>query len=431
MNSKLSPNQYNLLEDTASQWSSLQQCRAYAPRLFNAEGYQTRVKHERELWKYTDSMHLLRFEKNIKKALNGYFTHDEFEVFKSSTERILDFTKNLGKPLLGHNSNSRAFICSRILQQLVLKGMLPQKMNVLELGPGSGSQMAILCDSKFEKNKGDSSLLGNKFMVENTQAFYLCQNHFFSEYFKDNFIESASMPFEEINEILKSLVDDDHRIMHLPWWHFANTDFYLPKIDLVIANHMLSEMSVTAFRHTFNIIFNSNKKIHNCPAPLILCETWGGDPERQPGVMTDFLRIGYAPIHNRPLYKAGDRYLNDLAIGLFADPKFVSQKMGMELIFHEKAKELTPELAKKFDGKRTYEEILNVFIKNNFRTSMLFSTASILSKAILDIRNEKKGSVPYSSIVKYMNSIVADKGLGGIDSIDDRFTRDWGYGTVF
>ena len=68
------------------------------------------------------------------------------------------------------------------------------------------------------------------------------------------------MPFEEINEILKSLVDDDHRIMHLPWWHFANTDFYLPKIDLVIANHMLSEMSVTAFRHTFNIIFNSNKK---------------------------------------------------------------------------------------------------------------------------------------------------------------------------
>ncbi len=431
MKAKLSPNQYNLLEDKGSQLLSLQQCRAYVPRVFNAEGYQTRVKHERELWKYADSMHLLRFRKNINSALNGYFTDDEFEVFKSSTERTLDFTENMGKRVLGLNGNSRAFICTRILQQLVLKGLLPQKMNVLEVGPGSGAQMAILCDSKFEKNKGDSSLLGNKFMVENTQAFYLCQNQFFSEYFKANFVESASMPLEEINEILKGLVYDDHRIMHLPWWHFANTDFYLPKIDLVIANHMVSEMSVMAFRHVFNVIYNSNKKIHNCPAPVILCETWGGDPERQPGVMKDFLRIGYCPIHNRPLYKAGDNLLEDLAIGLFVDNQFISPKMAMNMFFHDKAKSLTPELLKKFEGKVTYEEVLNIFVKGNFRTSMLFDTSAVVSKAILDIRNEKKGSVPYFSIDNYINSLAADKGLGGIDSIDDRFTKAWGKGTVF
>jgi hypothetical protein len=112
-----------------------------------------------------------------------------------------------------------------------------KKLTLFELGPGSGFLTALLATAGHRV-----------FCLDNSQAFYIYQNHFFQHF--------------GINELARK----DERnfgegpITHIPWWLWVNDDFELPKVDVFVGNAVLNEMKSNALRYTLNKI---NKSINN------------------------------------------------------------------------------------------------------------------------------------------------------------------------
>ena len=82
-----------------------------------------------------------------------------------------------------------------------------KKLTLFELGPGSGFLTALLATAGHRV-----------FCLDNSQAFYIYQNHFLQHF--------------GINELARK----DERnfgegpITHIPWWLWVNDDFELPKV---------------------------------------------------------------------------------------------------------------------------------------------------------------------------------------------------------
>ena len=228
-NNRLSVSEYDSLESNQKLSICLEKIQAYFPTLFAERGFSIRVRSSDELWKYADVMQNQRFSNNISLGLGGKVSKEEFDILKTLTENVVNLTSSLGRVSLGRNVISRSLITSRVLTALKKTSLLEKKLNILELGGGCGYQA-----SAFQLT-GD-----NVFLMDNTQAFYLFQNNFYEYTCPEKFLELAKYPIEEANNFLKKSETADNMITHCPWWLFVNDQLSLPKIDVVIANHMLS-----------------------------------------------------------------------------------------------------------------------------------------------------------------------------------------------
>ena len=222
--------------------------RAFTPITFHNLGFQTEIKSEAELWKYIDTQHEGRYFNNMS-LLNDGFTVDEFELFKEAVDICIKFTnkitRNKEQGIIPINALTRSFISYRAIKSYYKS--LKKVPSVLEIGPGSG-YLGLLC--------GISGWQYSSFDV--TKSLITYQNALWSfAGFKLRFAES---------EITYS----DSDFLQIPWWVWCNKDNSLPSREIVVANHVIQEMSPLALSFTI-------KRCKNLGAKHILAEGLGYD----------------------------------------------------------------------------------------------------------------------------------------------------------
>ena len=152
--------EYNNIEETEKLNSSNYIIEAFAPFHFQFSGYPSRIDNINELEKFHDVMHENRFLQNLQQL--KYISEEDFNLLKSVSIKIEEFSKRFNFSSLGKNSLSRAMIIRRAINSFFKK-----KINIFEVGPGNGFLAPLLY------NDGH-----NYFGQEITQAFYLYQSNF-------------------------------------------------------------------------------------------------------------------------------------------------------------------------------------------------------------------------------------------------------------
>lgn len=174
---------------------------AVCPKVFNLINYPTRISTQEEMWRYADVMHEGRFAKDFQELLTGSLSHPEWKNWQS-IYKTLDV-------ICPRGSLARAQYALR-----AIKTLIPPSATILEVGPGSGYLSFLLTEAGYYVAT-----------VENTQAFYIWQS---------NLWESLGV---------------SDAILHFPWWEFYSPDptevLKIP-VDLVVANHVISEMTTEA-----------------------------------------------------------------------------------------------------------------------------------------------------------------------------------------
>lgn len=206
------------------------------PEHFSKVGYPITVRSERALFNYIDVMHELRFARDIDMLLQG-LTEEEFRLMREVTLTVARFSEErFGRRMIPKGALTRAIGIFRQIRIL----MPDTKATIVELGSGSGYLGALL------------GLCGYRFVANDvTQAFYLYQSHLWEWMFPDRFIELASRTerFTDLDNLAEGA------IVHVPWWKYTVLDpenIRIP-VDLVTANHALSEMHRDALGYTINL----------------------------------------------------------------------------------------------------------------------------------------------------------------------------------
>jgi hypothetical protein len=197
MNPALQPATYNALEAAGRRNLPNRIIEAFYPETFNATGYPVQVRDDGELWRYVDVMHETRLEQTVDEVLNG-LTSEELSLFERAVRFMIGFTQeHFGRPLRCENALLRAMNIYRYIRALTPR-------MVMELGPGSGYLgLLVLLD-------------GIGYLAcENTQAFYLLQNHLWSAAAKDRFLDLADDD-RSLRDVLSNAPNG--AVVHVPWW---------------------------------------------------------------------------------------------------------------------------------------------------------------------------------------------------------------------
>jgi len=199
---------------------------AFALEWWNVAGYPYRIASLDELWRYHDSMHDGRYEKNLR--LLGDVADDEVELCRRAARLIYDFSASrfrFASP--GRDALTRALYQYRLLAKQLEQATSP--WTILEIGPGSGYLGLLL------------GLAGHRYLaVEAAQAFYVYQ----SELWRFAFGTDYDDGLERLGP---------SRIQHVPWWTFNEEHLQLPALDASTSNHALAEMHPGAVRRVFSV----------------------------------------------------------------------------------------------------------------------------------------------------------------------------------
>jgi hypothetical protein len=272
----LSVQTYNSYEREAIHQLPNRVIEAFQPTEFYNTGYPTRIEKEKELWKYIDVMQIKRYERNINNELGG-LSEEEFRIYQEVTEKISVFTqKYFNELFVARNSVSRSFIVYRAIRQ-IYKGYKP---TVYEIGPGCGYLGALIIQEGWKY-----------YAMDNTQAFYLYQNHLWNHFTNNNLCEALGKT-------------SDYRTsnaVHIPWWNFFlhnNPE----NIDLITCNHMLIEMNPIALKYTvrkMRDILKENKDKQSKYPKLVVFEHWGGGTTNtRANVFKEFMDVGFRLIYH-------------------------------------------------------------------------------------------------------------------------------------
>jgi len=275
MTQLLQPDEYDVLEIAGRQRLPNRVIEAFHPETFSATGYPVHVRDEQELWRYVDVMHETRLEQTVNQVLGG-LTDEEFSLFDRAVRFMVDFTRaQFGKPLRCENALLRAMNIYRYIKALKPKA-------VLELGPGSGYLGLLLI------------LDGIGYIAcENTQAFYLLQNHLWQAAAGSKFLELAA-DGRSMREVLAGLPDG--AALHVPWWKVVDLDLgTLPgSVDVVTANHCLTEMQTNAMK--YYVRFAACLLRHT--GGTFMFEGWGNEINHPRGnIAKEFAETGYQLCH--------------------------------------------------------------------------------------------------------------------------------------
>lgn len=216
--------EYDRCESEAVETTPNRVIEAFQPAAFRHVGYPARIRRERELHRYVDTMHELEFEDDFA-AVSG-LTTAEFALLRRISEGILTFSRDrFGMSLMARPSVIRSLNVLRHIRHMYRDA----RPRVFELGPGSGYLGALLMAEGFPYAAMDVS-----------QAFYLFQNHLWKNMFGDALVERVGRkvhPEEDLCQLSPS------RCLHMPWWDFAGLrpDLHAG-IDVFVCNRALCEM---------------------------------------------------------------------------------------------------------------------------------------------------------------------------------------------
>lgn len=283
MSEKLSVENYNNLERGASNNLPNYLLQAFVPDLFNKFNYSSSIDSENCLWKYIDTMQEFRFEDNLK-ILGKFLTQEELDVAQWLIESISEYTKKaFNLPSAARNSITRSLISYRYIKQLKSQNNI--QGGVLEVGPGCGYLGALLGKSGFNYASTDIS-----------QGFYLYQNHIMTTLFGDKFSEGAYLNTCDYDFNSKKL-------HHIPWWHYADLNFNLPDVSIVVVNHVLAEMHPNALRFFLSRLINKFKSGDQSNPIYIFVEGFGNETFTSSSeIVKLFHSMGVKIIENRAFY---------------------------------------------------------------------------------------------------------------------------------
>ena len=252
---------------------------AFMPVTFNAEGYPSRVNHERELFKYMDVMHELRFDHDFQHLLGGGLTQAEFDLLSRLSRKALDFcAQRFGQQAVPRSAVLRMINLMRHLRYLYGE----RKPRVLEIGAGCGYLGAML------------TMEGHGYAATDVaQAFYLYQNQLWN-FFTDGRVAEWARPGEQ------GTVAQD-QVLHLPWWEWVRaTPAALGEFDVITCNHALCEMHPDSLSYSLKLakaLWQGKRQ-----GKAFVFEGWG--LERYHGidtVMQRMAREGFALVHYDPM----------------------------------------------------------------------------------------------------------------------------------
>lgn len=274
----LSVHDYDKAEKDAYVRVSNRMIEAFQPAHFGRAGYPIRVFQEKELVRYIDVMHLLRFEDYFNRLLNGLTPH-EFILY----QRISEHVARLSQRLFQKKAIAR---CSLLGSMNVLRHIKylwnDERPRILEIGPGCGYLGALLITESYPYASMDIA-----------QAFYLYQNRLWS---------SMTGGIEErvyhTKETVPSLVFSKSPAVHIPWWHFARlTPELAGEIDVLTVNHAWCEMHSHAARFVLRLARAMLKDTTQKKA--VLFEGWGATEVTPAYKMVELLyETGYVMVHN-------------------------------------------------------------------------------------------------------------------------------------
>ena len=215
---------------------------AFAPITFFKSGFQTDIKNEDELWKFIDTQHAGRYFFNLA-LLNGGLTQSEFELFQKAVDICIKFTKTINKESIPLMALTRSFLSYRAINSFYKS--LNKTPSVLEIGPGSG-YLGLLC--------GISGWRYSSF--DNTKSLTVYQNALWN-------YAGLKVKFAE-EEVHYS----DSDFLQIPWWVWCERENTIPNRELIVANHVILEMSPLALNFTI-------ERIKNLGAEYITAENLG------------------------------------------------------------------------------------------------------------------------------------------------------------
>ena len=235
-------NSYNENELLAKVNSPVHLSRSFSPKTFYLFNFLTHMNSAEEFWKLADSMQEFRTEHYAHNLMNE-FSEDELNLIKDISLDIGGLTKSFNRKTIpiGINHQLSSIPTVRILQQL--KNINNELSSVLEIGGGSG-MLGHMCHR-----------LGFKYSnFDITQSFYTFNSTFFKHLYKDKFTDTHLIKTDDSQYQKKSI---DNEITMIPWWHFANLEFHLPKFRIVVMNHTFFEITKKAMAFIITRLANS------------------------------------------------------------------------------------------------------------------------------------------------------------------------------
>jgi len=288
----LSVQTYNSYEREAIHQLPNRVIEAFQPTEFYNTGYPTRIEKEKELWKYIDVMQIKRYERNINNELGG-LSEEEFRIYQEVTEKISAFTqKFFNESFVARNSVSRSFIVYRAIRQ-IYKGYKP---TVYEIGPGCGYLGALIIQEGWKY-----------YAMDNTQAFYLYQNHLWNHFTNNNLCEALGT----LSNYRSS------NTVHIPWWNFFLHD-NPENIDLITCNHMLIEMNPIALKYTvrkMRDLLKENKDKQSEYPKLVVFESFGGGTTNTTAnVLKEFMDVDFRLIYHGRYTEKSNAFITVFAL---------------------------------------------------------------------------------------------------------------------
>ena len=254
---------------------------AFQPVHFQMVGYPTRIRQERELFKYIDVLHELGFEHDFVNLLRG-LSEEEFALLKRLTELIVAFSEShFGFKTLAKSSLLRSINVLRHIKYLYGE----DRPRIFEIGPGCGYLGAMLMLEGYPYAATDVS-----------QAFYLYQNHFW------NFISDG-----QVVELATDSTLGDHLpapvsggAVHIPWWKFVELELRdIPGFDVISCNHVLCEMHPSCLSFSLHV---AQSLLERADDPLMVFEGWGSSVRNSRGSVTETIyRRGFGIVHHDPM----------------------------------------------------------------------------------------------------------------------------------
>jgi len=228
---------YNASESLATDKLGLRAAQAYSPATFEDLNYPVRVNEMTQLLRYVDTMHETSDGKYFDKAQFQY-SKAEGKTISHVAQVATDLTEQaFGKRIRPWMAPFGAVPTFRIIEAFK-KQTKSDKLRVLEIGPGSGYLGALLIERGFDYAS-----------MDNTQGFYLWQNHLYNALAPGEVKDWAS------EQTLPAKWDA--RINHVAWWQWAGLDQHSTlDCDVIVCDHALGEFHPIALRHTLRVIRN-------------------------------------------------------------------------------------------------------------------------------------------------------------------------------
>ena len=217
--------------------------RAFLPNTFHFHNFLTRVKSPRELWKFSDSMQEFRVGYYGKKL--NFFSEDEILLIKNISLDYSNLTKEFNRKTIpiGINHQLSSIPTIRILSQL--KKKLKKPISVFEVGGGSG-MLGHMCKRLNYNYTG----------FDNTQSFYTFVSTVYRNMYGNDFFDTIDFKQEKKNKFFNY---EKYHLKLIPWWHFVNRDFPLPKSNVVVLNHCFFEIQKKALSFIFKRLAEENE----------------------------------------------------------------------------------------------------------------------------------------------------------------------------